>query len=75
MKTNRKSQAQPATQFENLISRLEQIRKDFYDQIPDSDDIDQSTFENAINEAQTVIGTCMAQRVVDRIRERNAERR
>ena len=75
MKTNRKPQAQPASQFENLISRLEQIRKDFYHQIPDSDDIDQSTFENAINEAQTVIGSCMAQRLVDQIRQRNAGRR
>lgn len=68
MKQNRNPQAQPAPQFENLISRLEQIRQDFYNQIPDSDDIDQATFENAINEAQTVIGGCMAQSVVDRIR-------
>lgn len=75
MKTNRKQQAQPATQFENLISRLEQIRRDFYDQIPDSDDTDDTVFENAINEAQTVIGSCMAQRLVDRIRLRNGEGR
>lgn len=75
MKTNRKPQARPASQFENLISRLEQIRREFYHHIPDSDDIDQTTFENAINEAQTVIGSCMAQRVVDRIRQRNGEGR
>lgn len=78
MKTNRKPQAQSASQFENLISqfenlisRLEQIRRDFYDQIPDSDDTDDTVFENAINEAQTVIGSCMAQRLVDQIRQRN----
>lgn len=75
MKTNHKALAQPASQFENLISRLEQIRREFYHHIPDSDDIDQSTFENAINEAQTVIGSCMAQLVVDRIRQRNGEGR
>lgn len=75
MKTNRKPQVQPASQFENLISRLEQIRREFYHHIPDSDEIDQTTFENAINEAQTVIGSCMAQRVVDRIRQHNGRGR
>lgn len=75
MKTNRKPQVQPASKFENLIGRLEQIRREFYHQIPNSDDIDQDTFENAINEAQIVIGSCMAQRLVDRVRQRNAGRR
>lgn len=54
--------------FENLIFRLEQIRGEFYRQIPDSDEIDQDTFENAINEAQTEIGSCMVQQLVDRCR-------
>lgn len=54
--------------FESLILRLEQIRREFYRQIPDSDEIDQNTFENAINEAQTVISSCMAQQLVDRCR-------
>ncbi len=68
MKTNRKLQAWPVSKFESLILRLEQIRREFYRQIPDSDEIDQNTFENAINEAQTVIGVCMAQQLVDRCR-------
>lgn len=66
MKTNRRLQVSPVSKFESLISRLEQIRREFYRQIPDSDEIDQNTFENAINEAQTVIGSCMAQQLVDR---------
>lgn len=61
----RKSSVMP---FESLILRLEQIRREFYRQIPDSDEIDQNTFENAINEAQTVISSCMAQQLVDRCR-------
>ncbi len=68
MKTNRRLQVSPVSQFESLILRLEQIRREFYRQIPDSDEIDQNTFENAINEAQTVIGSCMAQQLVDRCR-------
>lgn len=68
MKTNRRLQAWPVSKFESLILRLEQIRREFYRQIPDSDEIDQNTFENAINEAQTVIGVCMAQQLVDRCR-------
>lgn len=68
MKTNRRQQVSPVSKFESLISRLEQIRREFYRQIPDSDEIDQNTFENAINEAQTVIGSCMAQQLVDRCR-------
>lgn len=68
MKTNRKLQVSPVSKFESLILRLEQIRREFYRQIPDSDEIDQNTFENAINEAQTVIGVCMAQQLVDRCR-------
>lgn len=68
MKTNRRQQAWPVSKFESLILRLEQIRREFYRQIPDSDEIDQNTFENAINEAQTVIGVCMAQQLVDRCR-------
>lgn len=68
MKTNRRLQVSPASKFESLILRLEQIRREFYRQIPDSDEIDQNTFENAINEAQTVIGVCMAQQLVDRCR-------
>lgn len=68
MKPNRRAQAQPVSKFESLILRLEQIRREFYRQIPDSDEIDQNTFENAINEAQTVIGSCMAQQLVDRCR-------
>ncbi len=68
MKTNRRLQVSPVSKFESLILRLEQIRREFYHQIPDSDEIDQNTFENAINEAQTVIGVCMAQQLVDRCR-------
>lgn len=68
MKTNRRLQVSPVSKFESLILRLEQIRREFYRQIPDSDEIDQNTFENAINEAQTVIGSCMAQQLVDRCR-------
>ncbi|WP_299458134.1 hypothetical protein [uncultured Rikenella sp.] len=68
MKTNRRLQVSPVSKFESLILRLEQIRSEFYRQIPDSDEIDQNTFENAINEAQTVIGVCMAQQLVDRCR-------
>lgn len=68
MKTNRRLQVSPVSKFESLILRLEQIRREFYRQIPDSDEIDQNTFENAINEAQTVIGVCMAQQLVDRCR-------
>ncbi len=68
MKTNRRLQVSPVSKFESLILRLEQIRREFYRQIPDSEEIDQNTFENAINEAQTVIGVCMAQQLVDRCR-------
>ncbi len=74
MKTNRRLQVSPVSKFESLILRLEQIRSEFYRQIPDSDEIDQNTFENAINEAQTVIGSCMAQQLVDRCRRENGGR-
>lgn len=74
MKTKRKPQARPVSQFEDLILRLEQIRREFFARIPDSEEIEQDTFENAINEAQTVIGLCMAQQLVDRCRRQKGGR-
>lgn len=74
MKTKHRAQAQPVSQFEDLILRLEQIRREFYHQIPDSAEIEQTTFENAINEAQTAIGSCMAQQLVDRCRRQKGGR-
>lgn len=75
MKSNRRAQAQPVSKFESLISRLEQIRREFYRQIPDSDEIDQNTFENAINEAQTAIGFVIASNIVAQARNNAANQK
>lgn len=66
MKTNQNSQVSPAPELVMLITRLEQIRNDFFNLIPDDDSAagDQALFENAITDAQDVIGTFIAKGII-----------
>ncbi|WP_273495317.1 hypothetical protein [Rikenella microfusus] len=59
MKTN-----QPV--LAELIARLEQIRNDFFNCIPDDDSAagDQALFENAITDAQDAIGTFITKGII-----------
>lgn len=59
-------QGSPVPELVMLITRLEQIRNDFFNCIPDDDsaDGDQALFENAITEAQDVIGTFLAKGII-----------
>lgn len=66
MKTNQ-------TALTELISRLEVIRTEFYQNAEIPDDTDQSTFENAVNEAQTVIGSVIADSIVAQARDSAAQ--
>lgn len=56
-----------------LISRLEVIRTEFYRNAETPDDTDQSMFENAVNEAQTVIGSVIADSIVAQARDSAAQ--
>ncbi len=66
MKTNQ-------TALTELISRLEVIRTEFYRNAAMPNDTDQSTFENAVNEAQTVIGSVIADSIVAQARDSAAQ--
>jgi hypothetical protein len=66
MKTNQ-------TALTELISRLEVIHTEFYRNAEMPNDTDQSTFENAVNEAQTVIGSVIADSIVAQARDSAAQ--
>lgn len=66
MQQNHKPQGSPAPELAALIARLERIKNEFYDCIPDDDSAagDQALFENAITEAQETIGTFITKGIV-----------
>lgn len=59
-------QGPPAPELAMLITRLEQIRNDFFNCIPDDDSAagDQALFENAITDAQDAIGTFITKGII-----------
>lgn len=59
-------QGSPAPELAMLITRLEQIRNDFFNCIPDGDSAagDQALFENAITDAQDAIGTFITKGII-----------
>lgn len=59
-------QGSPAPELTAIITRLEQIRNDFFNCIPDDDSAagDQALFENAITDAQDVIGTFISKGII-----------